>query len=103
MIELLLACVLVLALTVVAWRSWRRRAADRALPGRSPATAIPVEDYSDIDVAIRRQTCPCGSRFVLRGEGPVRGHNTTLRMTRIECRRCARVRVLYFDLRTVRH
>ena len=103
MIDLLLAFALVLAIGAVAWRSWRRRTAERALPGRSPGTAIRVDDYSDIDVTIRLQTCPCGSRFVLRGEGPVRGRDGSLRMTRIECRRCARPRVLYFDMTTIRH
>jgi hypothetical protein len=103
MTESLLALALLLAIAAVAWRSWRRRTAERALPGRSPNTAIRIEDYSDIDAAVQLETCGCGGRFVLRGEGPVRGYMAFLRMTRIECRGCARVRVLYFDLRTVRH
>jgi hypothetical protein len=103
MIDLLLVPPLVLAIAAVAWRFWLRRAAERALPGRSPETAICVEDYSDIDVTVGIERCPCGGRFVLRGEGPVRGGGPCLRMTRIECRRCARERVLYFDLRTTWH
>jgi hypothetical protein len=103
MTDFLLAFALLLAVAAVAWRFWRRRTAERALPGRSAETAIRVDDYSDIDATVHLETCPCGGRFVLRGEGPVRGCTTSLRMTRIECRRCARARVLYFDLRTVRH
>jgi hypothetical protein len=103
MIDFLLALALLLAIAAVALRSWRHRAAERALPGRSPETAIRVEDYSDIDVTVRLESCSCGGLFVLRGEGPVRGYGASLRLTRIECRRCARERVLYFDLRTVRH
>jgi hypothetical protein len=102
MIDLLIVPTLVLVIAGLAWRSWRRRAAECALPGRSPETAICVRDYSEIDVTVGLERCPCGGRFVVRGEGPVRARGSGLRMTRIECRRCARERVLYFDLRFMR-
>ena len=80
----------------------QRRAAERARPGATPATAIPIAGYSDIDAAIGTQTCRCGGRFVIRGEGPAAPPGS-LRVARLECRRCEREQRLYFDVSTVRH
>ena len=99
MIELLIALAVLFAIAALAVRRWHRRLHERRLPGHSPHTAIPVEDYSDIDAALELETCTCGGRFTLRGEGPVRGPSSSLRMTRAECRRCARELVLYFDMK----
>jgi hypothetical protein len=98
---LALAAVIAVALTTV--RYLQRRAVERAMPGRSPETAIPIENYADIDVAIRMQSCRCGGRLVVRGEGPSAHRGHPLRVTRLECRSCERERQLYFDLSTLRH
>jgi hypothetical protein len=98
----LLGVVALLAAIVVAIRLLQRRAVERARPGATPATAIPVSDYSDIDVAVNMQTCHCGGRFTLRGEGPASPPGS-LRVAHLECRRCEREQRLYFDMSTVRH
>jgi hypothetical protein len=90
------------AVIVVGLRMLQQRAADRARPGATPATAIPIEDYSDIDVAVRIQTCRCGGQFIVRGEGPA-AQLGSLRVAHLECRKCERQHRLYFDVSTVRH
>lgn len=103
MLNLLLALAIAIVLVVVAvtmLQQWRR---ERSRPGRSPASAIPIENYADIDVAVRLHSCPCGGRYAIRGEGPVTGTVRPLRTTHLECRRCNRERVLYFDLTDLKH
>lgn len=98
MIQLLMTIAIAAAalLFVVRWAG--RTVRERRRPGRSVATAIPVEDYSDMDAAVRMEICPCRSRFILRGEGPLRHGARQLRVARLECRGCGRERALYFDL-----
>lgn len=103
MITLALALAVLITLLVVGLRVLQRRAVERSLPGRSPSTAIHIENYADIDVAVRMQTCPCGGRFMVRGEGPVTHAGRPLRVAHLECRRCERERSMYFDLTTLRH
>jgi len=96
------AAALVAALAVVV-RLIQQRAIERSQPGRSRETAIPIEDYGDMDVAVRMQTCRCGGRYVLRGEGPLPDSDRPLRVAHMECKRCEREQRLYFDLSAVRH
>jgi len=98
----LLGVVALITAVVVGIRLLQRRAVDRARPGATPDTAIPVADYSDIDVAVNMQTCSCGGRFALRGEGPASPPGP-LRVAHLECRRCEREQRVYFDMSTVRH
>src|SRR5262245_35229560 len=98
----LLGVAALIAAVALALRALQQRAAERGRPGASPANAIPIEDYSDIDVAVRSQACPCGGRFVVRGEGPASAPDS-LRVAHLECRKCERERRLYFDVSTVRH
>jgi hypothetical protein len=98
----LLGLAALIAAIAVGLRVMQQRAAERARPGATPATAIAITDYRDIDVAVRMQTCRCGGRYVVRGEGPVSGPGS-LRVTHLECRRCERGRRLYFDVASVRH
>lgn len=98
----LLGVVALMAAIVVGIRLLQRRAVDRARPGATPDTAIPVSDYSDIDVAVNMQTCRCGGRFALRGEGPA-SRPDRLRVAHLECRRCEREQRVYFDMSTIRH
>lgn len=90
-----------IAAVAVGLRALRRRAAERAQPGRSPARAIAIRDYGEMDLAVALQTCPCGGRYALRGEGP--GAASQLRIARLECRRCEREVALYFDVSQVLH
>ncbi len=99
MMGALLGLVALLAAAALGWRrarAWRREA---SRPGRSERTAIRVTDYGEIDAAVMRERCRCGSRFTVRGEGS-RG---AVRVVRLECHRCERERIVYFDLREVRH
>ncbi len=98
----LLGLAALIAAVVVGLRLIQQRAADRARPGASPATAIPIEDYGDIDIAVRLQTCRCGGRFIVRGEGPS-AQPASLRVAHLECQKCEREQRLYFDVSTVRH
>jgi hypothetical protein len=103
MINLFLTLAIVAVLVVVAVRLLQQRRAERSRPGGSLASAIPIEDYADIDVTVRMQSCPCGGRYAIRGEGPVAKTKRPLRTTHLECRRCNRERVLYFDLTALKH
>lgn len=98
----LLGVVALISAIVVGLRLLQQRAVDRARPGATPDTAIPITDYSDIDVAVNMQTCRCGGRFTLRGEGPASPPGS-LRVAHLECRRCEREQRVYFDVSTVRH
>lgn len=103
MINLLLTLALGIVLVWCAARMLRQWRTERARPGRSLASAIPIENYADIDVTVRSQSCSCGGRYTIRGEGPVAGSPRPLRTTHLECRRCSRERVLYFDLSDLKH
>ena len=97
----LLGLAAVIAVIAVGLRLLRRRAAERAQPGRSPDAPIAIRDYGEMDFAVALQTCPCGGRYALRGEGP--GAGTQLRIARLECRRCEREVAVYFDVSQVLH
>jgi hypothetical protein len=98
----LLGVAALIAAVAVGLRLLQQRAVERARPGASPANAIPITDYSDIDVAVGMQACRCGGRFVVRGEGPVSPPGS-LRVAHLECRRCEREQRVYFDVSAVRH
>jgi hypothetical protein len=103
MLSLVIGVAALVAVLVVAVRLIQQRAIDRAQPGRSPDTAIPIENYGDMDFAVRMQTCGCGGRYLLRGEGSLADPDRPLRIAHMECRRCEREQRLYFDLSAVRH
>ncbi|HUI26625.1 MAG TPA: hypothetical protein VL403_11125 [Candidatus Kryptonia bacterium] len=99
MIATLFALTALTAVAVLGWRrarAWREQA---TRPGRSERTAISITDYGEIDAVVLGERCRCGGRFAIRGEGS-RGQ---LRVVRLECHSCARERVVYFDVREVRH
>ena len=98
-----MALAVLAAIVVAGVRLLQRRAVERALPGGSPATAIAIQDYGDMDIAVRLQACPCGGHFALRGEGPLPGSDRPTRVAHLECQKCERERRLYFDLSCIRH
>jgi hypothetical protein len=97
--RLALGLAVLAAVVVLGWRALRARRREAMNPGRSPETAILATDYGDIDAAARQQRCSCGGSFTVRGEGS----RESLRIVRLECRRCERERVMYFDVSQVRH
>ena len=98
----LLGVAALIAAVAAGLRLLQQRAVERARPGATPASAIPITDYSDIDVAVGILVCRCGGRFVLRGEGPASPPGS-LRVAHLECRRCEREQRVYFDVSSVRH
>src|SRR4029453_13502799 len=96
----LLGLAALIAAVALGLRILQQQAAERARPGGPPATAIPIADYSDIDVAIRMQTCRCGGRFTVRGVGPT--HPDTARAPHLEGGTGGREPRLSFDGRPVR-
>lgn len=101
--SLILGAALIVALGAVLWRAWQTRRSERSRPGATPATAIKITDFGEIDLATRFQGCPCGGHFSPRGEGPVQFQGRPLRKVTLECGRCERERHLYFDLAELRH
>jgi len=99
----LLGVAALVAAIIVGWRSMQRRAVERAQPGRSPASAIAIQDYGEIEIAVRLQACACGGRFALRGESPANEYGRPLRVALLECRRCEREQRVFFDLTAIRH
>jgi len=97
----LLGVAALIAVIAVGMRLLRRRAVERAQPGRSADRAIPIRDYGEMDIAVQLQACPCGGRYLVRGEGP--GSAPQLRVAHLECRRCEREASMYFDVSEVLH
>lgn len=96
----LLGMAALIAAVAVGLRLIRRRARERAQPGRDPERPIAIRDYGEMDFAVAQQVCPCGGRYALRGEGPVAA---CLRVTHLQCRRCEREARVYFDVSQVLH
>ena len=97
----LLGVAALVAAVAVGLRLWRRRAHERAQPGRDPERPIVIRDYGEMDIALAQQVCPCGGRYALRGEGPCA--TAGLRVAHRECRRCEREAWVHFDVSQVLH
>ena len=103
MLSALLGLAALVAVLVSGWRLVQRYALERAQPGRSAESAIPIHDYGEIEIAVRLRSCTCGGRFALRGEGPAGDGTRPLRVALLECRRCEREQRVFFDLSAIRH
>lgn len=103
MLTALIGLALVIAVAAVALRLLQDRAVEKSRPGATPATAIRIHDYGEIDFAVRMHICRCGGRPTVRGEGPARDTPQLLRVAHLECQRCEREVRMYFDLSAVRH
>ena len=99
MIGVLFALTALTAVGVVGWRRARAWRQEASRPGRSEETAISITDYGEIDSVVLGERCRCGGRFAIRGEGS----RNSLRVVHLECLNCERERVVYFDVRGVRH
>jgi hypothetical protein len=103
MLSIVLAVAVLAAVIAVGVRLVQQRAVERARQGASPANAIPIRDYGEIDIALRLNTCSCGGRFLQRGETSLFEDGRSLRVAIVECRRCEREQRFFFDLSEVRH
>lgn len=97
----MLGIVALLAAVVFLARTAQRRSALRGGPGYQPEHPIAIRDYGEMDAVIGVQTCVCGARYALRGEGP--SAVAQQRVARLECPRCEREVALYFDVSGVPH
>lgn len=106
MIGLLLGLALLAALGFSGYRRLRRtrrRLALAALEGGSPATALLVESFADIDEHLKGRICPCGGRLSLLGERSQPERQRVLRVVRAECRNCEEIQEVWFDASRAYH
>lgn len=106
MIGLALTTALLLALGAATLRLLRRRrirAIAETLPGARPDNPIRVEDFSEIDAALRERRCICGGFLTNLGERSAREGDRVLRVVRAECGRCEDEQTVYFDTSILVH
>jgi hypothetical protein len=104
--SLLLVAALVAAMAALGRRRWRRarlRKLASTRPGSSPALAIPITAFDEIDTHLRLRRCACGGYLERHGEGSrdVAGHR--YRVARLECQDCERVEEVFFDTTDLLH
>jgi hypothetical protein len=103
---LLLVAALAAAMIALAGRRWRRarlrRLADTR-PGASPALAIPVTTFAEMDEHLRHRRCPCGGYLERRGEGSRELSGQRFRIARLGCQECERVEEVFFDTTDLLH
>jgi hypothetical protein len=106
LIGLALTTALLLALAAAGLRVLRRRkirAVAAMLPGARPDNAIRVQDFAEIDAALRARRCICGGFLTSLGERSARDGERVLRVVRAECGRCENEQTVYFDTSTLLH
>jgi len=104
--QLLLVAALVAAMAALARRRWRRARLRRlasARPGASPALAIPITAFDEIDAHLRHRRCACGGYLERRGEGSREVAGQRYRVARLECQDCERVEEVFFDTTDLLH
>lgn len=106
MTSLLLVAALAAAVVVLGRRRWRRarlrRLADTR-PGASPALAIPITAFDEIDEHLRQRRCACGGYLARRGEGSRDLAGQRYRVARLECLDCERAEEVFFDTTELLH
>lgn len=104
--QLLLVAALLAAVAVMARRRWRRarlRRLAETRPGVSPALAIPVTSFDEMDDHLRRRLCACGGYLERRGEGSRELSGQRYRVARLECQDCERAEEVFFDTTDLLH
>jgi hypothetical protein len=104
--EVLLVAALAAAVAVLARRRWRRAKLRRLAatwPGASPALAIPITGFDEIDDHLRQRRCACGGYLARCGEGSRQLAHRRYRVARLECLDCARAEEVFFDTTDLRH
>lgn len=106
MTSLLLVAALAAAIVALGRRRWRRtrlrRLADTR-PGASPALAIPITAFDEIDQYLRFRRCACGGYLERRGEGSRDVVGQRYRVARLQCQDCERVDEVFFDTTDLLH
>jgi len=99
------AVILIAAVTWVVRRvgARRRRARVDTGPGSSPATAIPIRSFEEMDAAVRGRRCHCGETLRRTGEGSSEVAGRRYRYARLACDECEEASRLYFDVTDLLH
>jgi hypothetical protein len=100
MITILFVLAIVAAVAAVGRKRLRKSRARRLAnqgPGSSPEHAIPIRSFEEMDAALRRRRCLCGSFFSLAGEGTREDGQRRLRVARLTCDDCEESREIFFD------
>ncbi len=106
MTPLLFVAAIVAALAALGARRWRRarlRRAARSRPGSSPAQAIYVRSYAEIDAHLGGRWCACGGYLERTGEGTRELAGRRFRVVRLGCQECEAVDEVYFDTTDMLH
>ena len=106
MTQLFLIIALAAAMAALARRRWRRarvRRLVRTRPGASPALAIPITSFAEIDDHLRQRRCGCGGYLERRGEGSREIAGQRFRIARLECQDCERTEEVFFDTTDLLH
>ena len=106
MTALLLVAALVAAMVALGRRRWRRaklRKLASTRPGSSPAHAIPITAFDEIDTHLRLRRCGCGGYLERRGEGSRDVAGQRYRIARLECQDCERSEEVFFDTTDLLH
>jgi hypothetical protein len=106
MVQLLLVAVLLAAIARVGARRWRRQRLRRAAAtraGSSPAAAVVVRRYDEIDEHLRGRWCHCGGHLERCGEGARDEAGRRYRTAWMRCQECETESVVFFDTTDVLH
>lgn len=103
---LLIGAAVLLAVGVVAGRrarQWRLDRADDTRLGSAPDCAIAVRTFTEMDDHLARLWCRCGGYLERLGEGSREANGRRLRVARLRCQECDRVREVFFDTTDLLH
>jgi hypothetical protein len=98
----------VVLITAAVWvtrglRTRRARAATRSGPGTSPAAALAVTSFDQIDRMVAARRCHCGAGVRPTGEGTREAGERRFRYVRLECDACEDEQMLFFDVTAIFH
>jgi hypothetical protein len=106
MTGLLFVAAITAAVIVLASRRWRRgrlRRAARSRPGNSPASAIAIRSYGEMEDHLRGRWCHCGGYLERAGEGTREIDDRRYRVARHRCQECDEEYETFFDATGVLH
>ena len=93
-----------IAVGVRRWSRLRLQWAALDRPGSSPARAIAIRTYGEIDAHLSSRWCAtCGGYLERGGEGTREADGRRFRVVRLRCQECERVEQVFFDTTDVLH
>ncbi len=106
MTGLLFVAVITAAAVVLGSRRWHRsrlKQAARNRPGSSPASAIVIRSYGEMEDHLRGRWCHCGGYLERAGEGTRDIDDRRYRVARRRCQECDEEYETFFDATDVLH